>query len=172
MILCPSLLISTPAKLQGILYGKPTVFDHVSVEKISNPAKTSCNGSVDKADVYSLTFQQGDGFVYSQGIRLHINVKLGAKMDQLSVAQPSVKFGTPEYSTVIHGHTTGASCGRGAMAIFIDGFGRNESASDQIKFKFFAKAAGNWLYKGSIYAYNSEFKSGVQGNFTFRVEKI
>lgn len=172
MILCASMLVSTPAKLQGILFGKSVWFDHISVQKFSAPAKASSNGRVDKADVYSLTFQKGDSMMYEEGLKVYVNVKLGAKLDQLSVVHPSVKFGTPEYTKVVHGHSPNVSCGRGALAMFINGDGRNESASDQIKFKFFSKAAGNGHYKASIYAYNTEYKTGVQGNFTFKLEKF
>ncbi len=171
-MLCAALLAATPAQMQGILFGKPISFDHVSFQKFSVKAKTNCNGVSDVADTYALTFQKGESAIYDQGIKFHLNVKTGAKLDQLSIVQPSVKFGTPEYTKVIHGHSAGASCGRGAMAAFVDGFGRNECASDLIKFKLFVKSAGNGMYRASIYGYNSEFKSGVQGNFTFRVEKI
>jgi hypothetical protein len=101
-----------------------------------------------------------------------LNVNPGTKLAKLSLTQPSVKFGTPEYRKVVHGHSKGVSCGRGAMVAFIRSAGKSESASDQLRFKFFCKPLANGEYKASIFAYNSEFKSGVQGSFTFKLEKF
>jgi hypothetical protein len=109
---------------------------------------------------------------YDQGIKFHLNVNPGSKLAKLSLTQPSVKFSTPEYSKVVHGHSKGVSCGRGAMVAFIRSAGKSESASDQLRFKFFCKPLANGEYKASIFAYASEFKSGVQGNFTFKLEKV
>lgn len=166
-----ALLVAQPTRLDGILFGKPVVFDHARVEKMSARASAKSEGKKDEADVYVLTFQKGADLFYDQGIKIHLNVNPGVKLAKLSLTQPSVKFGTPEYRKVVHGHSKGVSCGRGAMVAFIDSAGKTESASDQLRFKFFCKPLANGEYKASIFAYNSEFKSGVQGNFTFRLEK-
>lgn len=167
-----ALLDASPAKLNGILFGKSIVFDHVTVQKMSNRAMAKGGGAKDEADTYVFTFQQGSDLIYDNGIKFHVNVNPGVKLEKAKLVQPSVKFGTPEYSDVIHGHTTGTSCGRGAMAVFINAGQRIESASDQIKFKFFCKPLPNGAYKASIFAYNAEFKTGVQGSFSFKISKF
>jgi len=167
-----AILVTQPARLDGILFGKPVVFDHAVVQKHSGRASAEGDGKKDEADVYVLTFMKGADMFYDQGIKFHLNVNPGMKLAKLSLTQPSVKFSTPEYSKVVHGHSKGVSCGRGAMVAFIKSAGKSESASDQLRFKFFCKPLANGEYKASIFAYASEFKSGVQGNFTFKLEKV
>ena len=58
------------------------------------------------------------------------------------------------------------------MVAFITSAGKTEAASDQLRFKFFCKPLANGEYKASIFAYTSEFKSGVQGSFTFKLGKL
>ena len=159
-----AILVTQPARLDGILFGKPVVFDHAVVQ---TAGRASAEG-----DVYILTFKKGDDMFYDQGIKFHVNVNPGVKLAKLSLTQPSVKFGTPEYSKVMHGHSKGVSCGRGAMVAFIKSAGKTEAASDQVRFKFFCKPLANGEYKASIFAYASEFKSGVQGSFTFKLGKL
>jgi hypothetical protein len=172
MICIAALFLAQPARLDGILFGKPVVFDHAVVQKLSGRASAESNGKKeDEADVYVLTFMKGADMFYDQGIKFHLNVNPGMKLAKLSLTQPSVKFSTPEYSKVMHGHSKGSSCGRGAMVAFIRSAGKSESASDQLRFKFFCKPLANGEYKASIFAYASEFKSGVQGSFTFKLEK-
>ena len=166
-----AILVTQPARLDGILFGKPVVFDHAVVQKTSGRASAEGDGKKDEADVYILTFKKGADMFYDQGFKIHLHVKPGMKLAKLSLTQPSVKFETPEYSKVMHGHSKGCSCGRGAMAAFIDSAGRTECASDQLRFKFFCKSLSNGEYKASIFAYTPEFKSGVQGSFTFKLEK-
>ena len=172
MICIAALFVAQPARLDGILFGKPVVFDHAVVQKLSSRASAEGDGKKDEADVYVLTFMKGVDMFYDQGIKFHVNVNRGVKLAKLSLTQPSVKFGTPEYRKVVHGHSTGVSCGRGAMAAFIKSAGKTECSSDQLRFKFFCKPLANGEYKASIFAYTSEFKSGVQGNFTFKLEKV
>ena len=167
-----AILVTQPARLDGILFGKPVVFDHAVVQKTSGRASAEGDGKKDEADVYILTFKKGDDMFYDQGIKFHVNVNPGVKLAKVSLTQPSVKFGTPEYSKVMHGHSKGVSCGRGAMVAFIKSAGKNEAASDQLRFKFFCKPLANGEYKASIFAYTSEFKSGVQGSFTFKLGKL
>ncbi len=176
MSLLAALVIGTPttltkAKLDGILFGKAVVFDYVQVEKLSQRASAKSGGKKDEAEVYVFTFQQGSELMYDSGIKFHINLTPGTKLEKAIINQQSLKFGTPEYSKMVHGHTAGPSCGRGALAVFIDANGKTESASDQIKFKFFCKSLGNGQYKASVFGYPAEHKAGVQGNLTFKLRK-
>jgi hypothetical protein len=166
-----ALLVAQPTRLDGILFGKPVVFDHARVQKRLQRDSAESDGKKDEADVYVLTFQKGSDVLYDQGIKIHVSVNPGVQLAKLSLTQPSVKFGTPEYRKVVHGHSKGVSCGRGALAVFIDSAGRTECSSDQLRFKFFCKSLSNGEYKASIFAYTPEFKSGVQGSFTFKLEK-
>ena len=166
-----AILVTQPTRLDGILFGKPVVFDHAVVQTAGR-ASAEGDGKKDEADAYILTFKKGADMFYDQGFKIHLHVKPGMKLAKLSLTQPSVKFGTPEHTKVMHGHSKGCSCGRGAMAAFIDSAGRTECASDQLRFKFFCKSLSNGEYKASIFAYASEFKSGVQGSFTFKLGKL
>ena len=166
-----ALLVAQPTRLDGILFGKSVVFDHARVQKRLQRDSAEMDGKKDEADVYVLTFQKGSDVPYDQGIKIHVSVNPGAPLAKLSITQPAVKFGTPEYRKVVHGHSKGVSCGRGALAVFIDSAGRTECSSDQLRFKFFCKSLSNGEYKASIFAYTPEFKSGVQGSFTFKLEK-
>ncbi|MEI7577903.1 MAG: hypothetical protein WCK51_13500 [Armatimonadota bacterium] len=176
MSLIAALVIGAPStltktKLNGILFGKSIVFDHVQILKLSHRASVKSGSKKDEAEVYVFTFQQGADLLYDNGIKFHVNLNPGSKLENTMINQQSLKFGTPEYSKMVHGHTTGPSCGRGALAVFIDANGKIESASDRIKFKFFCKALGNGEYKASIFGYAAEHKAGVQGNFRFKLEK-
>lgn len=171
MVVCAALVIGSPAKLDGTLFGKSMVFDHARVQKLPTRASAKSNGHKDEADVYVFTFQKGTSVISDVSISFHVNVNPGVKLDKAKLVLPSVKFGTPEYSKLVHGHSKDASCGRGVVAVFMELNGKSESVSDQVKFKFFCKPQPNGSYKASIFAYNSEFKSGVQGNFTFKLEK-
>jgi hypothetical protein len=166
-----ALLVAQPTRLDGILFGKSVVFDHARVQKRLQRDSAEMDGKKDEADVYVLTFQKGSDVPYDQGIKIHVSVNPGAPLAKLSITQPAVKFGTPEYSKLVHGHSKDASCGRGVVAVFMELNGKSESVSDQVKFKFFCKPQPSGSYQASIFAYNSEFKSGVQGSFTFKLEK-
>lgn len=163
--------IFTPANLDGILFGESTKFTHVRVQKMATRASAKSNGTKDEADVYVLSFQQGDEFMPERAIRFHVNVDPGKNFGKISINQPSVKFGSDEYRKTIHGHSKGTSCGRGALCAFIDKDKKMESANDQIKFKFFAKPDGKDRYRAYIFAYSAEHKSGVQGKFSFKIDR-
>lgn len=170
LVICTQTTL-TKAKLDGILFGNAVIFDHVQVQKLSSRASAKSGGKKDEAEVYVFTFQQGSELMYDNGIKFHVNLTPGTKLEKAVINQKSLKFGTPEYSKAVHGHTTGPSCGRGALAVFIDSNGKTESASDQIKFKFFCKPLGNGQYKASVFGYSTEHKAGVQGHFTFKLRK-
>lgn len=173
-MLVATLLAFTPSiNCKAALNGRPFPVQHVRVQKSSFQASAKVGKDVDKADVYFIEFADSDKFMPDRAIKFHLHVNPGTKFDNFRWSQKAYKFGTPEHSKQIHGHRSGTSCGRGAVAMFLDGGEQKSgSASDMIGFTISTKRVAGGGFTATVRASNTELKTWVQGTFTFQVEKI
>ncbi len=179
MLITAALLVAladSRPRIKATIFGHPLQVDLVKVEKLGKPASASSGGSKDAADVYVISFQEGLEFIPDREIKLHFYTNVGQPLNGLTWQQPAVKFGSLEYSKVVHGHTKGTSCGRGILAAFLSDRSprgsRSECSSDQNAVKFSAKRLASGKYMGFIDATIKPFNTTVRGQFEFKPTKI
>lgn len=174
MIVASVVLFSQTVSCKSSLLGKPFEVKSVRVQKSSSPAYAKSGKVVDRADVYFIEFADSDKFIADRSVKLHFHVKEGADLANFRWSQKATKFGTEEHSKQIHGHTRGASCGRGAVGIFLNDakFKKHEVASDMINFTISTRKAPGGGYQAQVRASHAELKTWVQGSFTFQIEQL
>ena len=168
---------SQQISLQAGVLGQAMKVDIVDVRKSSYQAKAKSGAAKDVADVYELSFRQGSGMLADRESKFNLLVNPGTTLANIKIDQPAAKFGTPEFSKAIHGHSKkGVSCGRGVASGFFDirspeKASRTGMASDMIAFKMTARKMAGGGYEAFIRAKAPEQKTWIMGRFTFMVGK-
>lgn len=167
---------SQQISLQAGVLGQAMKVDIVDVRKSAFQAKARSGKETDVADVYELSFREGRGMLADREIKFNLLVNPGTTFAKFKIDQPAAKFGTPEFSKAIHGHSKGTSCGRGVASGFFDirtpeKASRTGMASDMIAFKMTARKLAGGGYEAFIRAKAPEQKTWIMGRFTFMVGK-